>query len=99
MVIGQLIHFDRYMFQEAYPYGYPYNEYRSTEEAFLMTRCGSAWGAWRVWYSPESDSYVVARCKEGTKRVMVSEDREWMYERQLDGAYKLKSWVEDDDDE
>lgn len=90
MKVGQWIEFERHMFQEAYPYGYPYNEYRSTEEAFLQTRCGSAWGAWRVWYNPENDSYVVARCEEGDKRVAVSSDREWMYNRQSDGTYELR---------
>jgi len=52
----------------------------------LQTRCGSAWGGWRVWYTPQVDTYTVARCKEGTTRVVLTSNRE-CYNRQPDDTF------------
>ena len=93
MKVGERQTFEAHMFTEAYPHGYPFNEYRSTEEAFLQTKCGSAFGTWRVYVNPMKPEYTVSRHEESDTVHFVSSDRMWAYDRQPDGTYIQKSRI------
>ncbi len=50
---GEGINISRYVFNEAFPCGWP-SIYRTPTEAFLSSMIGSAWGIWRVAQNPET---------------------------------------------
>lgn len=76
--IGEEICFDKYVFEDAYPCGFP-SIYNNHMEAFLSSKIGSAWGCWKVERNPISGYYIVSRHEEGTKRVYVDPDRALLF--------------------
>lgn len=87
--IGQSIVIDRHIFEEAYRCGWP-SIYETPEQAFLSSRIGSAWGAWRVKVLLENGNRVVSRCEEQDKRVYCDPDRDWMFKRMPDGSLEKR---------
>lgn len=87
--IGMCLEIEGYLLRRAFPCGWP-SMYRNTEQAFLSTRIGSAWGSWRIRRSLDRDSFIISHHEESTKRYYVDPDQEWLYDRASDGTLELK---------
>ena len=89
MKCGEHIVIDRRCFQEAYPCGWP-SIYETSEQAFLSSQVGSAWGTWRVRIIPENGNRIVSKHEPSEERYYVDPDREHLFKRQRNGTFVLK---------
>ena len=82
---GERITFDRRIFNEAFPCGFP-TIYETHEQVFLSQMIGSAWGIWRVHTNYETNHVIISKHKGSNKRYYVDPDREHLFIRNSDGT-------------
>lgn len=90
MKVGECYTISRRIFHQAYPCGWP-SIYETTEQAFLSSMVGSAWGAWRVWKNSENGDVTISKHHPSNKRYYVDPDRSHLFKRMPDGSLREKT--------
>ena len=86
---GEAIRFSGWVFNEAFPCGFP-SIYNTPMEHFLSSMIGSAWGSFTIDRDFASGDYTIRRHEESDKRVYVDPDRAYMFNKMPSGELVLK---------
>lgn len=87
MRIGEVVHFDRSIYYEAFQPDFLGTYALTADDACLNSLVGSAWGAYEIEHNPENGNVRIYRHKEVSVRTYQSADRRHLLSK--DDAWRL----------